>query len=228
MCCLTYARMRLAKFAIAFLAATSAIAVVAVQELVPGVPLIRETIVLGSETKLYRLTDLQPGWTYEIRLSHPAWIPAEVQISIIPTNPGPTPGTLHKARPHRRLLDCDKLIFRTNQDLSVQGEAAPVVRVRAVRRGIHVGGPEAGRTSLIFDIVLQPLLLGCIPVDCLPVIGVCLVLLLALYWVVPYWSDHLVPQLLRWACEGEEEEGVTAALGGGLRRGPVGGERKTT
>ncbi len=45
-----------------------------ISELHPGRSLNGETLRLGRETRYYRLSNLRPGWAYEVRVSHPAWV----------------------------------------------------------------------------------------------------------------------------------------------------------
>mmetsp|Transcript_12724 Transcript_12724/g.34684 ORF Transcript_12724/g.34684 Transcript_12724/m.34684 type:complete len:221 (-) Transcript_12724:1682-2344(-) len=163
-----------------------------IPELLPGQHRKGEVLELDTETKVYRLGGLSPGRSYEIRVSHPAFIPASLNFQL--SNTGVEP--LQK-RSGRRLLDCDKLIFTVASDGSVQGNARPLLLLSASSASIHRDGPGAGIHTLLYNIVVQPLILG-IPVDTLPVILVCLALLLGVYLVLPLWTANIAPALLNY------------------------------
>ncbi|KAI8474693.1 MAG: hypothetical protein J3K34DRAFT_491804 [Monoraphidium minutum] len=195
----------------------------AVETLRPHEPLLAQLIALDSETKRYRLAGLKPSTSYELRLSYPASIPAAIRFE------WDASGAPARRR-GRRLLDVEKLDFRTDAAGGVPGARAgsggeaPVALLRAARRSVHRDGPRGGATHLVFDLVLAEVWLG-LPADTLPVVGAAAALLLAVAAFVPFWSATAFPALLAWvappqaaAAAGPGSGAAAAAAAGAARR----------
>ncbi|XP_015582802.1 uncharacterized protein LOC107262298 [Ricinus communis] len=120
--------------------------------LIVGEELWKETLKLQMGSRMYQLQGLKSRTWYEVKISYPASIPASFSIQ------------LKKERSdlginrNRKLLNTEKLIFKTHSDGSNQSKLYVLVTVEpegfvAIR---HV--PE--RQDIIFNIVCDELLLG--------------------------------------------------------------------
>ncbi|XP_028772419.1 uncharacterized protein LOC114729564 [Neltuma alba] len=111
-----------------------------------GQELWRESLPLNGGSRLYQLQDLKPQTWYEVKISYPASIPASFAIQ------------LEKEMVlgnNRRLLNTEKLIFKTESNLDktrvlVTVEPEGFVAIPHVRE----------RPFIIFNIVCDELLLG--------------------------------------------------------------------
>lgn len=154
-----------------------------------------EHIRLDSEIKTYVLIDLSPLSSYEVRVSYPATVPARVVFAFdefAATN-------RRRLFRLRKLLDCEKCIFRTDGSARVLGSLNPKVLLRAERKGLsfHRDGPAAGGPTLVYNIALVPLWLG-IPLDTFPIIIGVLLLLCAVLFLYRTWSRKIFPRVLDW------------------------------
>ena len=137
----------------------------------------------------YELLGLKPGHQYEARVSYPASIPAKVTLQLVGAKSSST--GLHLGR---RLLDTEKIIFSVSTDGSVAGHPHPLLLLTAQSTSPHRDGPQGGSPLIVYNILIQELWLG-IPTDTLPLIIFALVLLLAVFLNLPWWTRTAVPAL---------------------------------
>jgi hypothetical protein len=156
----------------------------------------------------YAVTGLAPGAAYEVRVSHPATIPAFVRIQVHeprqpsarPPRPGPPPG-------RRALLDTTKAALTVAADAG-RGEAAAVaVTVTATSRGAYAPASGGPPPALPVAITVERLVGGVLPADAGPVVAACAVLLAAVLAVVPWWTERGVQVVGGWLDGGRGEAG---------------------
>ncbi|XP_054797426.1 uncharacterized protein LOC129302505 [Prosopis cineraria] len=111
-----------------------------------GEELWRESLPLNGGSRLYELGDLKPQTWYEVKISYPASIPAGFSIQLdkdmVRNN-------------NRRLLNTEKLIFKTESNLDKTR-----VLVTVEPEGFVAMPHVPDRPSIIFNIVCDELLLG--------------------------------------------------------------------
>eukprot|EP00803_Ostreobium_quekettii_P009542 evm.model.scf_847EXC.10 EVM.evm.TU.scf_847EXC.10 scf_847EXC:54126-55400(-) len=107
-----------------------------INELRENIPRKRERLRMGTDVKIYKMTGLKPGSTYELRVSYPATIPAAISFKIIP-NAGGAEGALQRSS--RRLLNVEKLPFHVELDATIEGIPAghALVSVSASPAGVR-------------------------------------------------------------------------------------------
>ncbi|GAB4815182.1 hypothetical protein N2152v2_002228 [Parachlorella kessleri] len=119
--------------------------------------------------------------------------------------------------PARRLLDAEKVMFRTDEhgDIWLRGSKVNAKAVEVVfvaqRLVMHRDGPAGAPRVLHYDIVLEESYFG-IPRSALPIILTAAVLILAVVLLTPLWSDRAVPAIVRWLGEeGRPQKAAAAA-----------------
>jgi hypothetical protein len=152
------------------------------------------------------LHSLKQATTYEVRVSYPATIPCDIHIDLLSED-----GNSLTPPSARRLLNVEKLIFRTDDAVTVddgngndtavmvRGEA-PWVEVAARKAGVHRDELRDGfgRRELVYDIVLERLELGVIPAEAFIVGGIVLLFGVPMAWmmakVLDSWSTAPSPE----------------------------------
>ncbi|PIN24719.1 hypothetical protein CDL12_02542 [Handroanthus impetiginosus] len=149
-----------------------------------GKELVKEALPLENGACLYPLRGLRPHTWYEVKISYPASIPASFSLQL-------HRGTAELGRNQKRkLLNTEKIIFRTNDSLIEQGEMYVLVNVET--EGVVAMPGKQEREYVMFNIVCDELVLG-IPHKAWYVVILVLVCLV-LAFVVP---SFLPPFLLR-------------------------------
>lgn len=125
----------------------------------------------------------QPNASYEVRVAYPGTVPVLVTLQFEPAGASAgrgsrrvaeaTPPCTHYLRwplPHsRRLLDVEKLVFRTDAAGRPAGAGvggALVVAVRATLGGLYTPGSALGPRLVVYDVSLSRLVHG-LPEDAL-------------------------------------------------------------
>ncbi|KAG2699588.1 hypothetical protein I3760_07G198500 [Carya illinoinensis] len=119
-----------------------------------GEELLRETLPLQMGLRLYQLQGLKPYTWYEVKISYPASIPASFSLQL---KRGKSNSVLNH---YRRLLNTEKLIFRTESLESLSNEDGIYVLVTVEPEGIVAIPHVQERLFIIFNIVCDELLLG--------------------------------------------------------------------
>uniref|UniRef100_A0A7N2N6H7 Uncharacterized protein n=1 Tax=Quercus lobata TaxID=97700 RepID=A0A7N2N6H7_QUELO len=114
-----------------------------------GEELWKETLPLQTGLRLYQLQGLKPYTWYEVKISYPASIPATFSIQLKRDDSDLT------LNHNRRLLNTEKLIFKTESldSLSNQGRISVLVTVEP--EGIVAIPHVQERQSIIFNIALD-------------------------------------------------------------------------
>jgi hypothetical protein len=110
------------------------------------------------------------------------------------------PRGLLRAAP-RRLLQAEKVTFRTDGAGRVPGAADVLLRVR--RWAEFAGGPGDAFPSLYYDILLEESVFG-VPRSGLPLVGAAALGALAAAAAAPWWARAAVPAMQRWLAAGEQ------------------------
>ncbi|KAL5155974.1 hypothetical protein HKD37_19G054934 [Glycine soja] len=153
-----------------------------------GEELWRETLPLQGGSCFYQLQGLKPHTWYEVKISYPASIPASFSIQL---KRNKSDVVLNN---NRRLLNTEKLIFKTNSNQDEFLLVLVTVEPEGFPAKLHV----AERQFIIFNIVCDELLLG-IPHKAWWVVALAL-LCLGIAFIVPSFLPlHLLPknQVLR-------------------------------
>ncbi|KAF7817093.1 putative transmembrane protein [Senna tora] len=114
-----------------------------------GEELWRETLPLQGGSRLYQVQNLKPQTWYEVKISYPASIPASFSIQLERDN---SDMVLNN---NRRLLNTEKLIFKTESDL-----AKTHVLVTVDPEGFVAIPHVPERQFIMFNIVCDELLFG--------------------------------------------------------------------
>lgn len=130
----------------------------------PGVVSEAGTLLLGGPGMLYCLDALSPDASFDIRVMYPATHPAKIHIAVLPaasvqwpTSLSPSPssaaaatagGSIRSGSPGgtRRLLNCDKMSFVTNNDAQVAQVVATRLPPRSLQQDTQAG--HSGAISL--------------------------------------------------------------------------------
>ncbi|KAL3650776.1 hypothetical protein CASFOL_007179 [Castilleja foliolosa] len=119
-----------------------------------GEELFKETLLLQNGDCLYQLRGLRPHTWYEVKISYPASIPASFTLRL---SRGISDTGLNHAR---KLLNTEKLIFKTDGMLSLLEEGEMYVLVNVEPEGIVAIPGEQEREYVMFNIVCGELLMG--------------------------------------------------------------------
>ncbi|KAF5456441.1 hypothetical protein F2P56_025926 [Juglans regia] len=119
-----------------------------------GEELLRETLPLQMGLRLYQLQGLKPYTWYEVKISYPTSIPASFSLQL---KRGKSNSVLNH---YRRLLNTEKLMFRTESLESLSNEEGIYVLVTVEPEGIVAVPHVQERQFIIFNIVCDELLLG--------------------------------------------------------------------
>ncbi|XP_042988526.1 uncharacterized protein LOC122316074 isoform X2 [Carya illinoinensis] len=111
-----------------------------------GEELLRETLPLQMGLRLYQLQGLKPYTWYEVKISYPASIPASFSLQL---KRGKSNSVLNH---YRRLLNTEKLIFRTESLESLSNEDGIYVLVTVEPEGIVAIPHVQERLFIIFNI----------------------------------------------------------------------------
>ncbi|CAI5463828.1 unnamed protein product [Closterium sp. Yama58-4] len=134
------------------------------------------------EGRVFGLHGLRPSMGYEIKISFPASLPARFHLSLVAVNPEAATGSPQEgaagswgdlasglAAKSRKMLDTEKVIFRTDKHSNVllQGRSllpSAAVHVWAEPTAVFPGGSREGPENVLFNIVCEELRLG-IPIS---------------------------------------------------------------
>ncbi|CAL1386371.1 unnamed protein product [Linum trigynum] len=156
---------------------------VASNVLIPGNEMWKETLALQGGSRLYELRGLKSNTWYEVKISYPASIPASftIQLKKDVSDLG--------MNWNRRLLNTEKLIFKTDEFSGNQNQLYVLVTVEPEGVVAIPNVPE--REAIIFNIVCDELLLG-IPHKAWWV-GVLVLLCLVAAFIIPRFLPVLMP-----------------------------------
>ncbi|GMH06962.1 hypothetical protein Nepgr_008802 [Nepenthes gracilis] len=142
-----------------------------------GKELYRETLPLKMGSRLYQLQGLKPYVWYEVKISYPASIPAIFSLQLKKGNFNV------ELNMHRKLLNTEKLIFKTQSIYAINNQGGMYVLVTVEPEGIVAIPGVQEREFVLFNIVCDELLLG-IPYKAWAVVGLAL-LCLGLAFMAP-------------------------------------------
>ena len=151
-------------------------------ELRPRESLNAQTLAIGGAPRLYMLTGLHPQSSYEVRVSYPATNPADVKVRIVDAGSKNSKSTSKASAGLRRLLNVEKMVA-SSRELAASVHPKPggghppgvVVAVWAERAGWHRDGVDGERSTLAYDVVLEPMSIGgLVPFQALPVMLIAL------------------------------------------------------
>ncbi|XP_050230496.1 uncharacterized protein LOC126679500 [Mercurialis annua] len=117
-----------------------------------GEELWKETLQLQMGSRMYQLRGLKPYTWYEVKISYPASIPASFSIQLKKEDFD------LGIEGNRRLLNTEKLIFKTDSLVSDQSKLYVLVTVEP--EGFVAIPHVTERQDIIFNIVCDELLLG--------------------------------------------------------------------
>ncbi|KAL2345665.1 hypothetical protein Fmac_006950 [Flemingia macrophylla] len=148
-----------------------------------GEELWTETMPLQGGSRFYQLQGLKPHTWYEVKISYPASIPASFSIQL---KRNKSDGVLNN---NRRLLNTEKLIFKTNRNQ----DEFQLILVTVEPEGFPAKRHVSERQFIIFNIVCDELLLG-IPHKAWWVVALAL-LCLGISFIVPSFLPlYLLPK----------------------------------
>ncbi|GAB4827292.1 hypothetical protein Ancab_034181 [Ancistrocladus abbreviatus] len=151
-----------------------------------GRELFKETLPLRMGSRLYKLQGLKPYTWYEVKISYPASIPASFTLLL-------KRGDLDlELNMHRKLLNTEKLIFKTESLDEISNQGGRYVLVTVEPEGIVAIPGVQEREFILFNIVCDELLLG-IPHKAWLVVALAL-LCLALSVIVPLFLPSYILQ----------------------------------
>ncbi|KAM7260058.1 hypothetical protein ACFE04_015799 [Oxalis oulophora] len=119
-----------------------------------GVELWQENLSLKMASRLYELHALKSQTWYEVKISYPASIPASFSLEL-------KKGKFLLGRnSNRRLLNTEKLIFKTDTDEELISQGGLYVLVTVEPEGVVAIPHTQEREFITFNIVCDELLLG--------------------------------------------------------------------
>ncbi|XP_058738535.1 uncharacterized protein LOC131610579 isoform X1 [Vicia villosa] len=148
-----------------------------------GEELWRETLPLRGGSCFYQLQGLKPQTWYEVKISYPATIPASFSLQL---KRNKSDVVLNN---NRRLLNTEKLIFKTYSDQ----DATHLVLVTVEPEGFPAKPHVPERKFIIFNIVCDELLLG-IPYKAWWVVALALLCLGIAFAVPSFLPLYLLPK----------------------------------
>ncbi|CAI7818201.1 unnamed protein product [Closterium sp. NIES-53] len=134
------------------------------------------------EGRMFGLHGLRPSMGYEIKISFPASLPARFHLALMAVDPEAATGSAQEgpagawgdlasglAAKSRKMLDTEKVIFRTDKHSNVLLQGRPLVPSAAVHvwaepTAVFPGGSREGSGDVLFNIVCEELRLG-IPIS---------------------------------------------------------------
>ncbi|OMO86638.1 hypothetical protein COLO4_21009 [Corchorus olitorius] len=119
-----------------------------------GEELKEETLPLQMGSRLYQLQGLKSLAWYEVKISYPASIPASFSLQL---KKGNSDSGLNR---NRRLLNTEKLIFKTDSLDTIDDQGGLFVLVNVEPEGFVAMSNAKERESIIFNIACDELLLG--------------------------------------------------------------------
>ncbi|CAN8304584.1 unnamed protein product [Cochlearia groenlandica] len=140
----------------------------------------KETLPLKSGSRVYRLQGLKSSSWYEVKISYPASIPAMFSLQLLRDG---AMGLKKVNHMRRRLLNTEKLVFRTESLEEVSSKDGLYVMVTVEPEGIVAMPDFKERENVIYNIVCEEQLLG-IPYSSWSVV-VLVVLCLVVAMIVP-------------------------------------------
>ncbi|CAI5961334.1 unnamed protein product [Closterium sp. NIES-65] len=130
------------------------------------------------EGRMFGLHGLRPSMGYEIKISFPASLPARFHLALMAVDPEAATGSDQEgaagawgdlasglAAKSRKMLDTEKVIFRTDKHSNVLLQGRPLVPSAAVHvwaepTAVFPGGSREGSGDVLFNIVCEELRLG--------------------------------------------------------------------
>ncbi|KAI4369549.1 hypothetical protein MLD38_017976 [Melastoma candidum] len=152
-----------------------------------GEELQEQSMPFRGGSQIYKLEGLKPYTWYEVKISYPASIPA--YFSIQPWKGDAGLG----ASSNRKLLNTEKLIFRTDGPVSFQKQGAIKVMVTVEPEGVVAIPGAKERQSIIFNIVCDELVLG-IPHKAWWVVGCAFLCLVAAFVAPSFLPSFMLPE----------------------------------
>ncbi|XP_057439349.1 uncharacterized protein LOC130731162 isoform X2 [Lotus japonicus] len=148
-----------------------------------GEELWRETLPLQGGSGFYQLQGLKPHMWYEVKISYPASIPASFNIQL---KRDKSEAVLNN---NRRLLNTEKLIFKTHSDQ----DETHLILVTVEPEGVPAKLNVTERQFIIFNIVCDELLLG-IPHKAWWVVILALLCLGIAFMIPSFLPSYLLPK----------------------------------
>ncbi|KAK3280350.1 hypothetical protein CYMTET_11806 [Cymbomonas tetramitiformis] len=133
-----------------------------------------ERLTIDGEGVRYALALPSTAGAYEVKVSYPATVPCDIVLELISQDNE----VLSKSFA-RRLLNTEKLIFHVDARGTLEGNQ-PWLLVRATATGIHWLGPNIQAEGLVYNIALEPLLLG-IPFEAFSLAPLLLLLIMVVF-----------------------------------------------
>lgn len=201
-------------------------------------PRLADSVNIGGEPARYRLSGLQQGKGYEVRVSFPGTNPVRVRLWLEGPDTGSGSGSgstagsrqqllagRHGHGGGRKLLDAEKIMFATTQEGRVwlDGAGQALSSVNVVFEAEPWGRwqePQHAPKQLLFDIVLEQSTLG-VPHSAVPLLVAAVVLVLLAAAAVPWWASKGVPAVMLWLNSGATAGGPAAVGSQHSRRTPL-------
>ncbi|GAV59224.1 hypothetical protein CFOL_v3_02755, partial [Cephalotus follicularis] len=151
-----------------------------------GEELWEETLPLKMGSRLYRLQGLKSFTWYEVKISYPASIPARFSLEL--------KGNLELGvNRNRRLLNTEKLIFKTDDVDELSSQGGFLVLVTVEPEGIVAIPHVQEREFIIFNIVCDELFLG-IPLKAWWVVVLAFVCFGLAFFIPRFIPSYLLPK----------------------------------
>ena len=154
-----------------------------VQTLSPNVILFGQRIEPHSGFRIYELTGLQQNQKYEVKISYSAIQPAHFHLETLSELPSSL--LSHGAAPpshSRKLLNIEKIVLNPLKH-SNTNHGKVYVRVTAERES-HSFDTAIESEDIVYDIVVEQLLLGVLPQSSLPLLFILLFIIVVVVFVV--------------------------------------------
>ena len=168
------------------------------------------------------MTGLLPRTAYQVRVSHPSTIPADVAIRVEDGRHAASRGRTDTVRPGgRSLLDTTRAPLRVGGGADDAASPTITINITATSKGYYAPG-LGPPTALPVAITVQPLVAGLMPADCGRVIAASACLLVGVLLCVPWWAAEGVGAVGAWLDGGGEGGGEEMEE----RRGQAGSARR--
>eukprot|EP00698_Gefionella_okellyi_P012366 TRINITY_DN3326_c0_g1_i1.p2 TRINITY_DN3326_c0_g1~~TRINITY_DN3326_c0_g1_i1.p2 ORF type:complete len:181 (+),score=38.16 TRINITY_DN3326_c0_g1_i1:50-592(+) len=143
--------------------------------------------IIPPATLFYELHGLQPNSHYEVRVSYPSSVPADVELEFVDQQ---------SRLPVRALLNTEKIMFQTDAQGHVKGRTAQEVYVIAMHvkhSGVSID-PLAAQHAVQYNIVLETLFYGA-PYGVFPLAAIAIVVLFVVFRkLIPRFHTNVIMQ----------------------------------
>ncbi|KAK4755925.1 hypothetical protein SAY87_009682 [Trapa incisa] len=146
-----------------------------------------ESLPLQAGSRVYKLEGIKPNTWYEVKISYPASIPACFSLQLVRDHSG------LGINPNRRLLNTEKLIFKTESLDIIKKQDGVKVLVAVEPEGVVALKNVRERERIVFNIVCNELYLG-IPQQVWWVVFLALLCLIAAFTAPLFLPPYLLPR----------------------------------